>query len=98
MKSERPVKPPMKSAIVRRKMRVNRRMTSVCLENDFSNALIEIAANERVSASELVSMIDRQQHDNLSSAIRLFVLDHYRAECARRKAVLATDITTSLSS
>jgi predicted DNA-binding ribbon-helix-helix protein len=71
MKSERPTRPRLKSR--------------VGLEDGFRNALKEIAARQGFTMSKLVSMIDRQQHDNLSSAIRIFVLDHYRAQCARRK-------------
>jgi len=88
----------MKSLVARRTLLINGRRTSVCLEDGFRNALKEIAASERVSVSKLVSLIDRQQHTNLSSAIRLFVLDYYRTQCARRKATLASDITTSLGS
>jgi predicted DNA-binding ribbon-helix-helix protein len=50
--------------------------TCVSLEDAFWNALREIAANKNVSRSDLVSKIDKC--GNLSSAIRLFVLDHYR--------------------
>jgi len=45
----------------------------------FGGALKEIAARERISVPTLVNRIDTErQHTNLSSAIRLFVLDHYR--------------------
>jgi predicted DNA-binding ribbon-helix-helix protein len=49
------------------------------LEAAFWGALKEIAARERISVPTLVTRIDTErQHTNLSSAIRLFVLDHNR--------------------
>jgi predicted DNA-binding ribbon-helix-helix protein len=41
--------------------------------------LKEIAKSKRKTLSELVSGIDTvREHGNLSSALRLFVLDHYQ--------------------
>jgi predicted DNA-binding ribbon-helix-helix protein len=49
------------------------------LSQRFWTDLKEIAAQEGVSVSALVTAIDEdRQHANLSSAIRLFVLEHYR--------------------
>jgi predicted DNA-binding ribbon-helix-helix protein len=49
------------------------------LEDAFWNAFREIAATRKIPLSELVSTIDKERkHGNLSSAIRLFVLDYYR--------------------
>jgi predicted DNA-binding ribbon-helix-helix protein len=51
----------------------------------FWNALNEIAATRNVRVSELVAMIDKdRQHANLTSVLRLFILDHYRSIAARR--------------
>ena len=53
--------------------------TSVSLEDDFWAALREIALRDRTTLSGLVGSIDSQrQHGNLSSAVRLFVFNHYR--------------------
>ncbi|MFZ1000442.1 MAG: ribbon-helix-helix domain-containing protein, partial [Pseudolabrys sp.] len=53
--------------------------TSVSLENEFWTALKEIAGDRHVTLSELFSGIDKQrQHSNLSSTLRLFVLEYYR--------------------
>jgi len=39
----------------------------------------KIAATQKIPLSDLVSTIDNErQHGNLSSAIRLFVLEYYR--------------------
>jgi predicted DNA-binding ribbon-helix-helix protein len=62
--------------------------TSITLETPFWEALKEIAASEALTPGQLVSRIDQdRQHANLSSAIRLFVLDHYRR--LAEKAALA---------
>ena len=53
--------------------------TSVSLEDPFWEGLKEIAKAKRQSLSELVGGIDTdREHGNLSSALRLFVLDHYQ--------------------
>jgi predicted DNA-binding ribbon-helix-helix protein len=51
----------------------------VSLEDAFWKGLKEIATDRDLTLSELVGNIDAdRRHGNLSSAIRLFVLDHYR--------------------
>jgi predicted DNA-binding ribbon-helix-helix protein len=56
--------------------------TSISLEEPFWQALAEIAAVKRTSLAGLVVEIDRmrQAEVNLSSAIRLFVLDWFRSQ------------------
>jgi predicted DNA-binding ribbon-helix-helix protein len=73
--------PPRKaSPNVKRSVDVAGRTTSVALEDVFWNALKEIAAGRNISVTELISTIKigHQPGSNLSSAIRLFVLDSYR--------------------
>ena len=68
-----------KSKVLKRSVVINGRKTSISLEQDFWMALGEIAATQNASISEVVTVIDRdRKHDNLSSAIRLYVLDYYR--------------------
>ena len=68
-----------KSLVIKRSIVVGGHKTSVSLEDDFWHALREIAALRRVTLSDLVGSIDSQrQHGNLSSSLRLFVLNHYR--------------------
>jgi predicted DNA-binding ribbon-helix-helix protein len=51
----------------------------VSLEDAFWKGLKEIAGGRDATLSELVATIDAdRQHGNLSSALRLFVLDFYR--------------------
>ena len=67
----------MKSTIVKRSIVINGHKTSVSLEDAFWNDLKEIAHAQRATLSELVAKIDvTRRQGNLSSAIRLFVLDH----------------------
>jgi predicted DNA-binding ribbon-helix-helix protein len=69
----------MKSPVIKRSIVVAGHKTSVSLEDAFWKSLKEIADDRDVTLSELVSSIDTdRQQGNLSSAIRLFVLDHFR--------------------
>jgi len=68
----------MKSLVIKRSIIVAGHKTSVSLEDAFWNALKEIAKARNVTLSDLVGAIDSErQHENLSSAIRLFVLGVY---------------------
>jgi predicted DNA-binding ribbon-helix-helix protein len=59
--------------------------TSVSLEDEFWGALKEIARGRHSTLSDIVGTINKErQHDNLSSAIRLFVLDFYRDQLPDR--------------
>jgi predicted DNA-binding ribbon-helix-helix protein len=64
------------------------RKTSVSLEDAFWNELREIAGGRDASVSDLVTIIDadRQRSSNLSSAIRLFVLEFYRDQISASEA------------
>jgi predicted DNA-binding ribbon-helix-helix protein len=69
-----------KSRVIKRSIVIAGHKTSVSLEDQFWDALREIATARGTAVGTLVSTIDcDREHNNLSSAIRLFVLDHYRA-------------------
>ena len=52
-----------------------RHQTSICLEDEFYDELKKIAAHEKKSINELVTEIDAtRDNNNLSSAIRVFIL------------------------
>jgi predicted DNA-binding ribbon-helix-helix protein len=69
----------MKSPVVKRSIVIAGHKTSVSLEDAFWKGLKEIAGGRDMTLSDLVAAIDTErQHGNLSSAIRLFVLDFYR--------------------
>ena len=57
------------------------RKRSVALEDAFWEGLKEIAQRRRMTASDLIGEINAQrQRDNLSSALRLYVLEFYRSQ------------------
>ena len=71
----------MKSPVVKRSIVIAGHKTSVSLEDAFWKGLKEIAGGRNLTLSDLVSTIDSERrHGNLSSAIRLFVLNHYRTQ------------------
>jgi predicted DNA-binding ribbon-helix-helix protein len=71
----------MKSPVVKRSIVIAGHKTSVSLEDAFWKGLKEIAGARDLTLSDLVSTIDSERrHGNLSSAIRLFVLNHYRSQ------------------
>ena len=74
MKGKQPADSPR-----RRTVRTAERNISVSLEDAFWNALKEIAVSKNTSRQKLVEMIDKKRrgHPNLSSTIRIFVLDYY---------------------
>jgi predicted DNA-binding ribbon-helix-helix protein len=76
----------MGSLVVKRSIVVSGHKTSVSLEDAFWTALKEIAKARNVTLSDLVATIDSERrHDNLSSTIRLFVLDVYRKQLSDLK-------------
>jgi predicted DNA-binding ribbon-helix-helix protein len=71
----------MKSPVIKRTVYIDGRKTSVCLEDAFWSTLKEIAQAQGVTVSQTVTEIDKsRQGANLSSAIRLFVLDWVRTK------------------
>ncbi|HVI61471.1 MAG TPA: ribbon-helix-helix domain-containing protein [Bradyrhizobium sp.] len=73
----------MKSLVVKRSTVVAGHKTSVTLEDAFWNGLKEIASGRNITLSDLVTAVDSERRQgNLSSAIRLFVLDFYRNQLA----------------
>jgi predicted DNA-binding ribbon-helix-helix protein len=76
----------MKSLVVERSIVVVGHKTSVSLEDAFWSGLKEIARERHMNLSEVVAEIDAQrQHGNLSSALRLFVLEFYRIQLSQGK-------------
>ena len=70
----------MKSPVVKRSIVVAGHKTSVSLEEAFWNGMKEICGERSMTLSDLVGEIDtKRQQGNLSSAIRVFVLEHLRA-------------------
>jgi predicted DNA-binding ribbon-helix-helix protein len=80
----------MKTTVVKRSIAIAGHKTSVSIEDAFWRGLKEIAKQRRMSIAGLVDKIDTgRDHSNLSSAIRLFVLDSAMREHAQRSTALA---------
>lgn len=77
----------MKSPVIKRSIVIAGHKTSVSLEDAFWKGLKDIAGTRDMTLSELVAAIDSdRRHGNLSSAIRLFVLDHYRNQHSEERS------------
>lgn len=83
------------SPVLKRSIRLAGNKTSISLENQFWNCLREIAHRENIAVDMLIERIDtdRTRH-NLSSAVRLFVLDYFRTR-ANRETFASADLTAS---
>jgi len=81
----------MKSSVLKRSIVIAGHKTSVTLEDAFWNLLKEIANERDETLSGLVAKIDedRQRDRNLSSAIRLFVLDCVRDQVRKESRQFA---------
>jgi predicted DNA-binding ribbon-helix-helix protein len=80
----------MKSPVVKRSVVLAGHKTSVSLEEPFWQRLKDIATSRRMTLSDLVSSIDLdREHGNLSSALRLFVLNHYQMRQRERVGLAA---------
>jgi predicted DNA-binding ribbon-helix-helix protein len=68
------------SFVVKRSVTIRGHRTSFSLEQPFFEALVEIAGRRAVSLAALVAEIDggRPKEANLSSALRVFVLEDAR--------------------
>jgi predicted DNA-binding ribbon-helix-helix protein len=86
----------MKSSVVKRSIVIVGHKTSVSLEDPFWDHLKSIARAQRMTLSELVASIDdARKQSNLSSAIRLFVLEHFQNEHKRIDVTEAHRISAS---
>jgi predicted DNA-binding ribbon-helix-helix protein len=67
------------SSVIKRSVIRNGHKSSISLEDQFWDALREIADRKDIAISTLVAAIDHSRTtSNLSSAIRVYVLDHFR--------------------
>lgn len=76
----------LRSAVVKRSVIIAGRKTSVSLEDAFWSNLKDIAHSRHMTLTDIVGYIDSHgEHANLSSTIRLFVLEYV---CAQREAAM----------
>ena len=77
----------MKSLIIKHSVVINGHKTSVSLEPRYWQLLKRIAAELGKTVSAIVAAIDdKRRHGNLSSAIRLFVIDTMDTELLALRA------------
>ena len=89
----------MKSPVSKRSIVIAGHKTSVSLEDAFWKGLKEIASDRDVTLSEMVAAIDSGRPvGNLSSAIRLFVLDHYRTMLGSVAGMRSPDVEMAAQS
>lgn len=89
----------MKSLVTKRSIVIAGHKTSISLEDAFWEELKRFAERQRMTLSSVVNDIDtRRDGGNLSSAIRLFVLERARArakemsaQCQKTPATLNDD-------
>ena len=72
---------PMSNRPAKHSLTLHGHRTSISLESEFWDALRTIAVESSVPLNQLAAQIDdaRSGDEGLASAIRVFVLNHYRA-------------------
>ena len=69
----------MKSQVIKRSVKIDGHKTSICLEDAFWSSLKSIAQAQGATVAQTVTTIDEtRKQSNLSSSVRLFVLDYVR--------------------
>jgi len=78
------------AVIKKRSVLIAGHATSLSLEAEFWSALREVARRRGISLNRLVANVDAARAGNLSSALRVFVL-----ECCRRGELTAAEPPTA---
>lgn len=87
----------MQSPVRKRSIVINGHKTSISLEDAFFDALKVIAKERRSTLSDLITGVDQTRTEgNLSSALRLLVLEFYRARAISTPRPLA-ELNTAAS-
>jgi predicted DNA-binding ribbon-helix-helix protein len=85
----------MNSTVKKRSIAIGGHKTSVSLEDYFWTSLKQIAHERTTTVSELVGVLAAAREvGNLSSTIRVFVLDHYRSNVASM-ALLGREVSAT---
>ena len=64
----------------------NQHATSISLEEEFYAELLAIAAHNNMSLNQIITLIDKNRTSpNLSSAVRLYILNYYKEKSAAPK-------------
>ncbi len=70
----------MNQAIKKRSVEIAGHRTSLTLETAFWRTLKRLAARDRISINKLIERIDRNRQGNLSSTVRIYILERLEAE------------------
>ncbi len=70
----------MSQTVKKRSVEIAGHRTSLSLEQAFWRALKRIAARDGVSINRLIERIDRERGGNLSSAVRVYVLERLETD------------------
>ncbi len=63
----------------KRSIKIRGHATSVSLEDEFFTALCDVAAHKKMTLQDLAEIVDAQRgKNNLSSALRIYILAFYR--------------------
>jgi predicted DNA-binding ribbon-helix-helix protein len=85
------------STVVKRSIELARHKTSVSLENEFWEGLGEIARNRNVPIAVLIEQIhNNRTGSNLSSSIRLFVLNYFKTVSRPSPSNTTQDLSAEL--
>jgi predicted DNA-binding ribbon-helix-helix protein len=85
-------------SVLKRSIMIAGHKTSISLEDAFWKGLRDIAAARGVRSSDLLALVNKDRHQgNLSSHIRLFVLEYYQAQATTLNAgeQIASSTTTA---
>ena len=69
----------------RRSLQIMGHSTSISMEDEFWSVLKEIAESQKTTIQELITQIDLQRTGNLSSAVRVFILNNLKNELQKYK-------------
>ncbi len=76
----------MSQTVKKRSVEIAGHRTSLSLEAAFWRALKRLAAKDGLSLNKLIERIDRAREGNLSSAVRVYVLERLEAEADIERA------------
>ena len=73
----------IRSSLISRNVTIAGHRTSVRLEPDMWNGLMEVCRRERVSLHDICTRVaeDKSDETSLTAAIRVYVMNYYRAAC-----------------
>jgi predicted DNA-binding ribbon-helix-helix protein len=85
-------KPTPRSLIKKHSTVVFGERTSISLEDAFWEAFKEIAQKKQMTVNALIELVSEIRGDhNLSSAIRLYILNHYKQQVQAAEASMMSD-------